>query len=177
MKSVCIAVLLLTCLVASGIRQARTAPSAPQPEPPLSLTIAPDGEYSVLGSPVIVHTALTNKTDRKITIAAQQKDCDYVADVWDANNQLLAKTKWERELNCGGPFVAARYVIVILRPGESSTDDITVSGQREMTSPGKYVVQITRVIYDGDATMKGLRIPSNKITITLKSIAASPDRE
>jgi len=115
-----------------------------------------------IGSPVELRIRLTNTSDHDINASAS-----YDRDL-NISYQYSVRTEEGSDLQPRAPTkgraINGTSKIRNLRPGESAEDMTNISNEYEFTSPGKYVVQLSRVIaWDtGNQTVK-----SNEITITV----------
>jgi len=129
----------------------------------LSLSISVPEQSIRIGSEVKVKTILTNVTDHVVNLSDSNRDCDYAAQVFDSKGNAASETTYKQRLRCDKGQSDGRMVVVALKPHESKQDEIVLSRLYSL-KPGRYEIQIARVI----ATDPDKRtVKSNIITITL----------
>jgi hypothetical protein len=131
---------------------------------PFALIITGPQSQIRSGSPVPVRITLTNISDREITFSDTNRECDYKIEVIDQSSRTVPETAHKRELVCDGPLVLNRNVLVSLKPGQSTRDEIIVSNLYQMAAPGRYTVMVMRKV---PKDMGQGRVTSNSVTITI----------
>jgi hypothetical protein len=129
-----------------------------------SLTVATAQSTFAVGIDVKVSTTLTNNSDRQITLMDKRRDCDYPVQVQSADGKPTPLTNYGGQLNCSTGAGLGRNILVTLNPGQSTQDEILVSNVRDMTKPGKYLVEVWRTI---PKDLGPNPVKSNAITITI----------
>jgi hypothetical protein len=146
---------------------------------PFTISISAAKTIIRVGDDIVIQVALTNVSDHGIRIPPVTLDaaCDYIIQVQGEKGLISSKP------NCSGSHIMG---IRQLKPGESVEGKITLSEIFHydskvddmvktfyFTSPGEYVVQLSRHISDDpDKEI----VKSNKITITVVT-AYTPEPE
>lgn len=146
-------------------------------EQPLAITISlNDGSVEKAGSPVAVSVTLTNHSGRTLSASLWDYPDDYTTDVTDAQGNPAPESEEVRkeraQMNacrksgnrlCGKKF-GGHGVISQFKPGETWHETVLITKYYDMSSPGKYTIQLERKLPEelGKGTVK-----SNPITITM----------
>ena len=146
---------------------------------PFTIAISTPQTTIKVGDGILIHVVLTNVSDHGISIppATLNATCDYIIQVQGEKGLISSKP------DCSGSHITG---IRQLKPGESVEGKITLSEifhydskvddmvkTFDFTSPGEYVVQLSRHISDDpDKEI----VKSNKITIIVVS-ADTPEPE
>ena len=98
------------------------------------------------GSQIGIRVTTTNETDHLITYHNTNL-CNYSFKVLTGAGTPVSETKVKKALNCGGKVdvkITGRNIIVTLKPGESSSENIVLTELYNMSQPGKYSIQVDR---------------------------------
>jgi hypothetical protein len=143
------------------------APASAQPaQPQFSITISTEKTEVKAGSELFIKVQMKNISDHEVDcsrVPTNGWDGAYQYDVRDTHGNLA-----ERKLLVPGhPEIKGASSIwpCILKPGESTNDDHIISRLYDLSHPGKYAIQVSRLITGGhkeDGVVK-----SNTITITV----------
>ncbi len=128
---------------------------------PFSVTLTTEKPVVKAGEEVWVRIQLTNKSKRDVNCTSADVgpvNLSYQYDVHDSAGNPVKKVIAHPEL------IPGHFRFCNLKPGESITNDNRVSWLYDMTRPGKYVIQVSRVISDNE---KSVVVKSNTITITV----------
>jgi hypothetical protein len=140
--------------------------SAQPPQPPFSITIRAEKPDIKAGTEVFIKVRMKNVSDHEVDctrVPTNGWDGAYQYDLRDIRGNLA-----ERKLLVPNhPEIKESSSIwpCILKPGESTNDDHIISRLYDMSHPGKYLIQVSRLISGGhkeDGVVK-----SNTITITV----------
>jgi len=140
--------------------------SAQPPQPPFSITISAEKTEVKTGSEVFIKIQMKNTSGHEVDCSMAPTngwDAAYQYDVRDTHGNLA-----ERKLLAPGhPEIKEDSSIwpCILKPGESNNFDSYIGRRNDMSRPGKYVVQVSRLIVSGHKE-SGM-VKSNTITITV----------
>jgi hypothetical protein len=143
---------------------------------PFSISISAAEQQVVSGSPVKVKLTLTNKSDHDISIWRENTEDEggrtYRVDVHDDANKVPPETKigtvrngnWAElsrlspeEIDLGGSGAC-----ITLKSGKSLTEDVSISRLYDLGKPGKYTIQLRRLV-EGIGTY----VKSNTVTVTV----------
>lgn len=118
-----------------------------------------------VGAPVFVLVMMINKTNRTVHYALRNPAFDYQMDVRDTSGRPVPETESFRKLKeqAKNGSIAGRNIGVILKPGETGQDMIEVSGLYDLSSPGKYSIQVRREFPDVGLGF----VQSNRIELTI----------
>jgi hypothetical protein len=106
-------------------------------------------DFSVkAGGKIMVRVTTTNESDHLITFHNTNRDCDYTFRVLTDTQALAPETEHKKQLVCrpgtGELEITGRNIIVTLKPGESSSEDVLITDQYDISAPGMYAVQVDR---------------------------------
>jgi hypothetical protein len=150
-------------------------PTSGQSKPPFRLTLTANPTVYKAGSEVRVQITQTNTSDETMTtaksIAPDQAEFHYTMDVRDSKGRPAPQTEYGRDFNSKGDDPKHTTVRVgnegpiLLKPGESMEDEAIITKFFDLSHPGKYTIQVSRLI--SRETDKGI-VRSNTISITIK---------
>jgi hypothetical protein len=139
--------------------------SAQSPSPPFSISISAEKNIVRAGSDVFIQIQMTNTSNHSIDctrVASNGLDKAYEYELRDKSGAVINAIP-RKHPEIGEPFSAWPCV---LKPGESTTkDDALISKLFDLSKPGRYVVQVSRLIA-GEHKEQGVT-KSNSITITV----------
>jgi hypothetical protein len=117
------------------------------------------------GTNVFVIVQMTNDSNKTVHYSLMNSGYDYEMDVRDASGKPVPETERLRKLkeSVQGP-ISGRNILVTLKPHESGQDTVELSSFFDLSSPGRYSIQVRREFPD---VGKGL-IESNRLEITLE---------
>jgi hypothetical protein len=153
--------LLLSVVAIFATAFAQVATSEPA-QPPFSLVIRAVNADVKAGDGIELRVRLTNNSDHPIMASESWErglSWSYNYDVHDASGNVPKRKDSE------GPRVLTAK-IRILKSGESLESGTLLSEAYDMNTPGIYVAQLSREIYDTDHHRDGV-VKSNKITVTV----------
>jgi hypothetical protein len=133
---------------------------------PFSLSILqPQGPFRP-GSPVELIVTLANRSVGEIVIRDKNRWCDYELEVRESRGQRPPETSYKRELKCNNKFVVTtgKNSIRTLKPHESYSDLMIVNQLYDLSRPGEYTIQVSRLVPPG---LGGGTVKSNVITVTI----------
>jgi hypothetical protein len=135
---------------------------------PFSITISTQHEVVKAGSEISVEITLTNTSNHKISLGKAPgnqplAESEYAVEVYNRKDQLAPDTEYGRKIRQKKIWFRSRDS-VSLQPGESTKDGVIISKLYDLSHPGAYTVQLSRVIPEPFG--KG-GIKSNMITITV----------
>ena len=115
----------------------------------LSLTVTAPLPKVRVGSNIVVQVATTNESNRVISYHNKNL-CDYSVTVRTKMGTSAPETRFKKQLNCGdGQLrVTGRNILVTLKPGESKSEDISITEMYDMSANGEYTVQVERTFPD-----------------------------
>ncbi len=156
---------ILICALLFGAMLSSELASAQSPSPPFSITLSAEKPVVKAGSDVFIQIQMTNTSNHSIDctrVASNGLDKAYEYELRDKSGAAISAIP-RKHPEIGEPFSAWPCV---LKPGESTTkDDALISKLFDLSRPGKYVVQVSRLIA-GDHKEQGM-VKSNSITITV----------
>lgn len=138
-------------------------PSSPDSQT-LALYISAAQQTVKIGSEIKLNVKLTNISDHVVNFFDRRPDCDYSVYVWDDRGNLALQTDYKRQVKCGGNAAESRNILVTLNPRESREQELIINRFYELTRPGNYSVEVSRVI---PPQLGRAEVKSNIITITL----------
>jgi hypothetical protein len=174
-----VAVLLLAASMATGVagvgdaQTAAASQAAQSPSPDWEMTIRMDKDFVKAGAEIKLWVDLRNISDRPIAVTEEIKnprvvELRYRACVRAESGAMVPETKWGRRVRTGkddpGEFtvqvgsIYQRYI----QPGQTRTDAISLSGQYDLSQPGRYAVQVEIPDEKGSILFK-----SNTLTFTV----------
>ena len=133
-------------------------------EQPFMISITAPSPIVKAGSDVWINVRLTNHSHIDLNESGSISsmtglDPNLAFDVRDTLGNLTAKRVYEHpELATGKPI--NRF----LKPGETLMEQQNIAGVYDMSKPGKYVVQVSRALSEGE--QRGV-VKSNKVTIAV----------
>jgi hypothetical protein len=100
------------------------------------------------GGKIMARVTTTNESDHPIIFHNISRDCDYSFRVLTNSKTPAQETEYKKHLGCnrGGDQleITGRNIIVTLKPGESSSEDILVTDLYDMSIAGTYNLQVDR---------------------------------
>lgn len=154
--------LLLVLLQAGALLLWSAAPevgTGDSKQQPFSIVITPVKSSVPVGGAIDIKIRLTNNSDHEINVSGSWEhgmDMSYNYDVHDSNGNSPERKKHEGLLTDTGKVHS-------LSPGESVEETSSVSEGCDMSTPGEYVIQLSRQVPDDPKTV----VKSNKITVTV----------
>src|SRR5450631_4240843 len=98
------------------------------------------------GGRAMVRVTTTNESDHLITFHNTSRDCDYTFRVLTNTHAPATETEYKKQLVCsrgnGELEITDRNIIVILKPGESSSENNLITDLYDISAPGTYAVQV-----------------------------------
>lgn len=153
---------LLLVLLQAGALLWPTAPqvgTGDSKQQPFSIVATPVNSSVPVGGAIDIKIRLTNNSDHEINVSGSWEhsmDMSYSYYVRDSNGNSPERKKHE------GPITDTGKVRS-LSPGQSVDETTNVSETYEMSTPGEYVIQLSRQAPDDPKTV----VKSNKITVTV----------
>lgn len=138
--------------------QGTAAPGANGPAIPISISVARNTVKS--GSSVSVNVTLKNSTKQDLAFSYPSADpltCMVV--VRDASGNAVADTKLGQTLKSQHSAWQRPLVSYTLNPGETQSRECAVSDLYDLSSPGKYSIEVTQ--------LDGRSVHSNVLTVTV----------
>ena len=120
--------------------------AAKQVKPPFSITISTDTPTIKAGSGLSIKIRLTNISNQDINGTSeleQRVDVSYEQEVRDSAGRLVKKEHWKPEVVING-----NTYFSTLKPGESANSVTVVNPKYDISKPGQYVIQLSRLISD-----------------------------
>jgi|ERR1035438_1167713 hypothetical protein len=100
------------------------------------------------GGKIMVRATATNESDHLITFHNTSRDCDYTFRVLTNTDAPAPETEYKKQLKCsrdsGELEITGRNIIVPLKPGESSSEEVLITDLYNISAPGTYAVQVDR---------------------------------
>lgn len=98
------------------------------------------------GSKIMIEVTTTNQSKQTITYHNTSRFCDYSVTVQTSTGVPAEETSFKKQMDCsgGGLKITGRDIVVTLNPGESDRERIELSELYNMSSTGKYSVQVGR---------------------------------
>lgn len=112
----------------------------------LSLNLTELAPGTRAGGKVMVRVTTLNESDHPITYR-NTNSCNYSFKVFTSAGTLAPETEQKKQVNCeskGGLEITGRDILMTLKPGESSGENITLTEWYDMSQPGEYSVQVDR---------------------------------
>jgi hypothetical protein len=146
-------------------------------EPALRLTISASEPVVKAGSDVKVNVVLRNVGDQAVNLTAAPKVFNgsvgevhfYRATVKDGKGDpavytAFGKKIWGEDAAPGALFDGSMLLVAPLNPGEQHKHSLMIGKLYDLSKPGKYTIQVTRL------DLEGTKIPlkSNTITVTVE---------
>jgi hypothetical protein len=129
---------------------------------PFSIHIA--AIHNPVPSGVQITSTITNISNREITLHMVNQ-CDYSMDVRGEHGKLRPETLFKQNLDCSHPgTLTGRNMIIVLKPQESTSEEVSVSELFDMTNPGEYTVRVSRNV---SISKKDGVVKSNKIVVSV----------
>jgi hypothetical protein len=86
-------------------------------------------------------------------------------DVRDEHGKLRAETPVWQNMNCSRPtLLTGRNIIKVLKPQESTSEEVSVGELFDMANPGEYTIRVSRNVSD---SKKDGVVKSNKIVVSV----------
>ena len=139
--------------------------SATAVAPTLSLTLTALESSAKVGQGVIVRVTIVNESNQPVTYYNTSTYCNYSLKVLTSAGTPAPETDFKKGLSCGSGQleITGRRILVTLKPGESSAEDIRVSEQYDLSQPGQYSIQV-------DRTFPGIgHFSSNVVNVNITS--------
>jgi hypothetical protein len=113
---------------------------------------------------VQIASTITNISNREITLHMVNQ-CDYSMDVHDEHGKFRPETLFKQNLDCSHPgSLTGRNMIIVLKPQESTSEEVSASELFDMTNPGEYTVRVSRNV---SVSKKDGVVKSNKIVVSV----------
>lgn len=136
------------------------------PKPPLSVVISPLSQTVKSGADVRLNVTLTNTSEHELNFSDRNPVCDYPIKIRDPGGSQPQETAAKQQSRCDGTvqLILGRNILIILKPGESFSEEITVSFLYDLRRTGTYTVQVYRHL---PAEISKQDIPSNSATFVV----------
>jgi hypothetical protein len=114
--------------------------------PTLSLTITTLETNAKVGQVVLVRVITVNESNQPVTYYNTSTYCNYSLKVLTSAGTPAPATDFKKGQSCGSGQleITGRRILVMLKPGESSAEDIRISEQYDLSQPGQYSIQVDR---------------------------------
>lgn len=100
------------------------------------------------GGKIMLRVTTTNESGHLITVQNTGRDCDYAFRVLTDTHAPAPETEHKKQLECspgsGESGITGMDIIVTLKPGESSSEDVLITDLYDISAPGTYAVQVDR---------------------------------
>jgi hypothetical protein len=100
------------------------------------------------GGKIMVRVTTTNESGHLITFENTGSDCDYAFRVLTDTGAPAPETQHKKQLACspgsGESADTGMDVVVTLKPGESSSEDVLITDLYDISAPGTYAVRVVR---------------------------------
>lgn len=114
--------------------------------PTLSLKLTALEPNIKAGGNVIVRVTATNESNQTITYHNTSPFCNYSFKVLTGAGAPAPETNLKKHLICNGPLhITGRDIVITLKPGESDSEDLRLTELYDLSQPGEYSVQVTRI--------------------------------
>lgn len=130
----------------------------------LTLTLGPREMDVVSGSFFTLDAALTNVSDKPITLSDTRSPCDYPLIVNYMDGKQPPETELLRQYDCSKPMVVGRVIWFTLKPKESKMEELNIGQYWDVAKPGKYTVRVLRTL---PKELGGGSVSSNTVTINV----------
>ena len=159
---------LFLLLVSASVAQNST-------KAPVSITLSsPHSEY-VVGQPIEIDIVLENISNNEISVAKSnargKAELSYEIDVLDGTGRRAPYLRWGKILHGQDPG-DGRFGVVSdsqqthqLQPKATLSDSAVLNTIYDLSSPGQYVIQVTKKLFPG--TEPSQPVSSNAIKITI----------
>jgi hypothetical protein len=147
--------------------------AGPKVNASFSIVIAGAQEPVKVGSEVKVEIVLKNTSDHELTIgktnAVSQAEFHYLVEVRDDQGRSAPDTEYGRRVF--GRETKKRTILYwgeayfTLKPNQTLEDEAVASKLYDMSRPGKYLIQVSRVV---PKELVGGVVKSNAVTVTVK---------
>ena len=169
-------VLVLT-LATPTVAAAQCLPTKEGTQPRFSIIISAPQPQAVAGALITVKVSMTNKSDRDISIwreNGEQGGRVYKVDVHDDTGKTATETKLGFVLNGHADrsqlsalslddlHLGFSGACVVLKSGKTLTDEVNVSRLYDLSKPGKYSIQLSR-LDEGSGTF----VKSNTLNVAV----------
>lgn len=136
------------------------------PKPPLSVVTSPLSQTVKRGADVRLNVTLTNTSEHELSFSDRNPFCDYPIKIRDSGGSQAPETAAKQQSRCDGKLqlILGRNILIILKPGESFSEEITVSFFYDLRRTGAYTVQVYRHL---PAEISKQGIPSNSATVVV----------
>lgn len=115
------------------------------------------------GSKIMIRVTVTNVSNQLISFHDTRRDCDYSVTVLTNTGASAPETEHKKQLGCGSSDleISGRDILVTLKPGESTREEIEITELYNLTEPGKYTIRV-------DRTFAGIgHFSSNVVTVNV----------
>jgi hypothetical protein len=100
------------------------------------------------GGKIMVRVTATNESGHLITFENTGRDCDYAFRVLTDTGASAPETQHKKQLACspgsGESADTGMDIVVTLKPGESSSEDVLITDLYDISAPGTYAVRVDR---------------------------------
>lgn len=115
---------------------------------PLSLKLTALDVSVKSGGKIMVRVTTTNESGHLITFQNIGRDCDYAFRVLTDTGAPAPETERKKQLACspgsGESGITGMDIVVTLKPGESSYEDVLLTDLYDISAPGTYAVGVDR---------------------------------
>jgi hypothetical protein len=129
---------------------------------PFSIVISTETPIIKAGSALSIKIRLTNISSHDVKASSAYfdgTDASYSQEVRYSNGDLAKTVHPNAETRASG-----HWILHMLRPGESADSTTGISPEYDVSRPGQYVIQVSRLISDDQS---GTTVKSNMITVTV----------
>ncbi len=157
----------LAVVILLGMLEMVAASSAAQTErkDPFTITISAPANVNV-GEEVRVRIIFTNVSDKPYfyTVSAKPSEAEYeyIIKAWSADGKEAPETDYGRRIRLG-EFILPGRAGGAVDPGEKVEEDSTISKLFDLSTPGKYEIEVDRPVYDDPKWI----VKSHRISITV----------
>lgn len=143
---------------------------------PFVISVSAPQKDVLVGSEVAIHITGVNIGHVPVEMNQKLKDkllSGYNVIVRDATGRELQRRAGARECHPDNdkPMVVpckGKFVITTLQPGERVDEDLMLSDEYDLTSPGDYIITVQRIIHLTDGAGPKEIAKSNELVITVK---------
>lgn len=135
-------------------------------KPALSVVISPLSQTVKSGADVRLNVTLTNTSGHELSFFDRNPACDYPIKIRDSSGNQPPEAAAQHQSHCDAKFLLTpgRNILITLKPGESSSEEITVSSYYDLRRADTYTVQVHRHL---PAEISKQDIPSNSATFVV----------
>lgn len=136
------------------------------PKPPLSVVVSPLSQTVKRGAEVRLNVTLTNTSGHELSFFDRNPICDYPIKTRDSGGNQPPETAAKQQSHCDGTvqLILGRNMLIVLKPGESFSEEIAVSFLYDLRRTGTYTVQVYRHL---PTEISKQDIPSNSATFVV----------